>query len=225
MHRKRLTIPKSWPVPSKTGTWIYKTQPGPHADGIPLGVIVRDFLQLTKTSRETGAVLRAKKILVDGKPRRAEGYPVGFMDVISVPSTGKHYRVVALSNGLSPIEIDEKEAKKKLVKVIRKTTIKGGKQQTTTHDGRNFLKEYPMGASLLISLPDQKVEKVMELKEGVLVTAIGGGHMGSTGKVLPVSDVQKKKGTFIVEAEGGKIEVPGESVFVVGSTKSEVKIK
>jgi len=225
MHRKRLTIPEFWPVPSKTHTWIYKTRPGPHKAGVPLGVMVRDFLKLTNTARETASVLKAKKIFVDGVARKEEGFSTGLMDVISVPATGKYYRIVAQFKGFFPVEIDAKEATKKLVKVICKTTIKGGKQQSTSHDGRNFLKDYPMGATLLISLPDQKVEKVIELKEGALVTAIGGKHRGSIGKLLPVADIQKKKGTFLVDVDGTTIEVPKESIFVVGSTKTEVKLK
>lgn len=224
MHKKRITMPKSWPVSSKEHTWVYKTSPGPHAGGIPLGVIIRDFLRLTNNSRETESVIKAKKILVDGKARRDERFSIGLMDVISVPSTGKTYRVVPKAKGLTPIEVDEKEAKKKLVKVTQKTTLKGGKFQTTTHDGRNFLKAYPMGATLLISLPDQKVEKVMELKDGALVTAIGGKHEGKLGKLLPLDEIHTKKGTFMVDVDGTEIEVPKDSIFVVGGTKPEVTL-
>jgi len=122
-----------------------------------------------------------------------------------------------------PVEIDEKEAKKKLVKVTNKTTVKAGKLQTTTHDGRNFLADYPMGASLLISLPDQKVEKVLELKKGALVSSIGGKHKGLVGKLS--SEGTEKKGTLLVESEDKTYEIPKRFVFVVGEAKPEVTLK
>ncbi len=225
MHRKRLSVPSSWPVPSKTHRWIYKTRPGPHGDGIPLGVILRDFLGLTQTSRETESVIKAKKVLVDGKPRREAGFPVGFMDVISVPSIKKQFRMVSTPKGLKPLEIDEKEASKKLVKVVNKTTVKGGKEQSTSHDGRNFLKNHPMRSTLLISLPDQKVEKVMEMKEGALVNVLSGRYQGALGKLLPVTEALKKKGTVFIEVGDKKIEVPQQSAFVVGYNQPEVKLE
>jgi len=122
---------------------IYAPRPsqGPHAinECIPLTLIVRNRLHLARDMREAGMVIRNKHILVDGKARTDEGYPAGFMDVLSVPKTNKNYRILYDTKGrfqLVPIKQDETDFK--LLKINSITTGEQGIFYGHTHDGHNI---------------------------------------------------------------------------------------
>ena len=120
VHLKRLAAPEFWPIPKKKYTWTFAPSPGPHKkeECIPLAIIVRDILGLAETGKEAKRIIKAREILVDGRVRTDHKYPVGLLDVISIPKINKHYRVVPFKNGLKLIEIDESEAKKKILKTL-----------------------------------------------------------------------------------------------------------
>ena len=93
---KRLNAPKHWMLDKMGGIFAPRPTSGPHAidQCIPLTLVVRNRLHLARDMREAGMIIRQKHIFVDGKPRMDEGYPLGFMDVLSVPKMNKNYRVM-----------------------------------------------------------------------------------------------------------------------------------
>ena len=139
MHMKRVTSPKFWRSGRKNFKWIFSPRPGPHAKNFsfPLTVVLRDVLGLVEDAREAKAAIK-KRVLVDGVTRNDHNFPVGLMDVVSIPVMKKAYRAVPAKRGLEIVGIPEKEAKLKLVRVIGKQMV-DSKVQLTTHDGRNFL--------------------------------------------------------------------------------------
>ena len=51
-------------------------------------------------------------ILVDGKIRRDRGFPLGFMDVLTLPKTKENFRILYDAKGRFVVKsIDENEAK------------------------------------------------------------------------------------------------------------------
>ncbi|RKY00714.1 MAG: hypothetical protein DRP54_05040 [Spirochaetes bacterium] len=154
-HLKRHAMPKWWPVPRKTHTFVVKPMPGPHPwdKSVPLKIIIRDILGYAENSYEAKKILTAGKVLVDKKVRKEPNFPVGFMDVIEIPETKKFFRMDVNEKGMGLREISEKESGMKLCKIIGKTVVKGGLFQINLHDGRNIILKrnmYNVGDSLLI---------------------------------------------------------------------------
>jgi len=138
---KRYSMPGYWPVGRKERKWVASPIPGPHKKElcIPLQMVVKNMLGLAETSGEAKKLIKSGKIMVDGKARKEQNYPVGFMDVVGVEEIRKYYRVLLSKNGLFLEEIKHTEADKKVCKIIKKTTIKRNVQQLNLHDGRNIL--------------------------------------------------------------------------------------
>ena len=221
MHMKRVTSPKFWKAGRKKHVWIISPVPGPHPKrfSFPLGVIVRDYLGLAQNRKEAKAALNSGNVLVDGVVRRELKFPVGLMDVITIVPLKKHYRVIPYEKGLRIIEIPEKEAKIKVLRVVRKQVIENGKLQITTHDGRNFLNvKADVGDSLVISLPDGKIKSILKLEPGALALVIKGRRAGRMGKVISVGRNVRMEGVKEV------FEAPKEYVMVIGKGKPVVKM-
>jgi small subunit ribosomal protein S4e len=207
-HLKRFSIPRSWPMSRKGKRFAISPSPGPHAkaDCIPLRVILRDILGYADSAREAGSILNQGKVLVDKRPRRDPGFPVGLMDVIEIPDTRDFYRVVAGARGLELEKIGKDEATLKACKITGKTTLRGGIQQLNLHDGRSILVKkdtYRVGDSITISLPDQKILKHHRLEKGSHGFITAGKNMGIWGRL---SDIEKRehsleKSTVTLETE------------------------
>ena len=182
-HIKRLMMPRSWPLTRKTNIWAQKPNPAGHPLEMcmPLGILLRDILEVAHNMREAKRILHSRKVLVDGKVETNRSRGVGLMDVLTVGNN--NYRCVIDTNGkLRYRLISKKEASTKICKIIGKTTIKGGETQINLHDGRNIIEsdpsKYNVGDSLIISLPDQKISKHLQNKEGSLAFLTGGSHIG-----------------------------------------------
>ena len=187
-HMKRLTMPRSWPLPRKSSVWIQKPNPCGHPLDLcmPMGVILRDVLGVAQNRREAKKILHSKLVKVDGAIETDIGRGVGLMDVLTVGDVS--YKCVLDTNGkLRYRTIPAKEAPTKICRVMGKTTIKGAKTQVHLHDGRNLLfnenPEYKTGDSLVISLPDQKVKSYHKFEEGSIAYLTGGNHIGELATV------------------------------------------
>ena len=187
-HMKRLTMPRSWPLPRKSSVWIQKPNPCGHPLDLcmPMGVILRDVLGVAQNRREAKKILHSKLVKVDGAIETDIGRGVGLMDVLTVGDVS--YKCVLDTNGkLRYSTIPAKEALTKICRVMGKTTIKGAKTQVHLHDGRNLLfnenPEYKTGDSLVISLPDQEVKSYHKFEEGSIAYLTGGNHIGELATV------------------------------------------
>ena len=187
-HMKRLTMPRSWPLPRKSSVWIQKPNPCGHPLDLcmPMGVILRDILGVAQNRREAKKILHSKLVKVDGAIETDIGRGVGLMDVLTVGDVS--YKCVLDTNGkLRYRTIPAKEASTKICRVMGKTTIKGAKTQVHLHDGRNLLfnenPEYKTGDSLVISLPDQEVKSYHKFEEGSTAYLTGGNHIGELATV------------------------------------------
>jgi small subunit ribosomal protein S4e len=141
-HLKRLNAPRALQLHRKEETWTVRASPGPHPleVSIPLGLVVRDYLDLADTLRETKRIISSGEILVDGIKRKNHKFPCGLMDVISIPKTKKDYRVLFDRRGkLTLVSTASKDATWKLCRIENKTIIKGKQIQLNLHDGRNKL--------------------------------------------------------------------------------------
>ncbi len=203
-HVKRISMPKSWPLPRKGTKYLNSIAPGKNKEiAIPLVIVLRDMLKVVKTSKEVEALLYTGDIVVDGKIRKERSYPLSIFDIISIPKLGKNYRIILAETGkIAFEEISAKEAELKSCKVIGKKMLKGKKIQINCFDGRNFLskEKINLNDSVIFNLKENKVVKVTPLKEGAEAFIIRGEHIGAKGKITEISGekikVKIKEGTF-----------------------------
>jgi len=232
---KRLAAPRVWYIPRKTHKWAVKPSPGPHPQdrSIPLIYIIRDYLRYADTSREARMIISAGKVFVDGRVVRDYKFPVGLMDVISIPETDDYFRVIMLPQGyVGLIRIPKEASTWKLVRIENKTTVKGGKIQLNLHDGRNILLDqnmYKTGDVLKIEVPSQRILDVFEFKEGNVAMIIGGNHFGKYG-IIERYEITRSPLPNVVYlrpyggSEGEIFMTIKPYVFVVGREKPEITI-
>jgi small subunit ribosomal protein S4e len=227
---KRFLAPEFWKIPKKKSTWAVTPRPGPHKkfECIPLLVIVRDILGLVEKGKEGRMIIKKGEILVDGKQRKDPNYPVGLMDVVSIPKLNKHYRIVPFSKGLKLIEIPESESRFKILRIRDKRLVKGARIQLNFHDGKNlFVDEgvYSTGDSVLVELPSLKILDHFKLDKDALGLIIKGKNAGKLAKVLKVviSKTQMPR-KVICECENKKLEVLFDYFFVVGKDSPAIKV-
>ena len=240
-HLKRKPAPKSWPIHRKELVWTIKPKPGPHpiSDCIPLLLIVRDILQLAKLRKEAKNIISQGKIKVNGKIETEEGFPVGLMDVVSIPIIEKTYRVLPSEKGLILHSIDAKEAKLKLCRIESKRTIKGGHLQLNLHDGRNILvqlddpknpaKDIYQALDLLkISVPDQEILEHSTLAKGVPAVIFGGKNVGKHGNIVAFEERPgQKRRTLLATIEdknGTRFQTTVNLVFTLGDKKPWISL-
>ena len=183
---KRMTAPKFWKLHTKESKWTVSVRPGPHKKerSIPLQIMLRDILKFAETGKEAQNILNNKEIFVDGRAVTDHAYGVGLMDVVSIPKIKKYFRVVPNPKGFGLIEIPEKEAKLKLVRINNKTVIRKGKIQLNLHDGKNILvdkDEYSTGDSILIEVPGMKIVDHIKLAPGSMILLFEGKDIGTIG--------------------------------------------
>ncbi len=218
-HMKRLTMPRSWPLPRKSSVWIQKPNPCGHPLDLcmPMGVILRDVLGVAQNRREAKKILHSKLVKVDGAIETDIGRGVGLMDVLTVGEVS--YKCVLDTNGkLRYRMIPAKKSSTKLCRVMGKTTIKGGKTQVHLHDGRNLLfnenPEYKTGDSLAISLPDQEVKAHHKFEEGSTAYLTGGNHIGELATVRSHDIKRSSKSNEVQFDDFGTIS---DYVFIISS--------
>lgn len=226
-HTKTLTAPKSWTIPRKTHYWTVSTRCGPHPieRSIPLLIIIRDLLKYCDNASEGKRLIGEKTFLVDGKVCLDYRRSVGLMDVLSIPKTNEHFRVLLDSRGkLRIIKINEELSKWKLARVEGKTTIKKGRAQLHLHDGRNILlnnDKYKAGDVLKIDIPSQKVIDCYPLSPGNIAMLIGGKHKGELASIIDYEITRNPKPN-IVHFE--KFSTTKNNVFVVGTKTPEIAL-
>jgi small subunit ribosomal protein S4e len=193
MHLKRQKIPNSWPIERK-GT-KYVVRPSNDLEkSIPILVLLRDVLKIATTRKEVKISLNLKKVMVNGKLVRDEKKSLTLFDTLSLIPMKKHYRLDLSENGKFNLqEISDKEASKKISKVLNRRILKGKKVQLNLSDGRNFLSEMKCNVndSVLIDLVSKKIDACIPLNEKSNVFVFAGKHAGKRGKVAKIKQEGK----------------------------------
>ena len=231
-HLKRKPAPKNWPIHRKEFLWTIKPKPGPHpiSGCIPLLIIVREILGMAKTRREAKNIISQGKLAVNGKPRRDESFPVGLMDVVSIPEIDRFYRIIPSKKGLFLHPIDKKESEFRLCRIEDKSIINGGYLQLNLHDGTNLtVKDDSSGQiedtyktldDLKLSIPEQEVLDYLKLVEGASIITLGGENMGKYGilKSIEEKKSQKRRHSLVTieEKNGESFQTILDFIFAIG---------
>ena len=212
-HMKRLAIEKSWPLPRKGTKYLMKQYPGKRKEiAMPLAIVIRDILKVASTKREVRELLKAGDIIVDGKVCKEEKFPLSIFDNLSIPKIKKNYRITLTENGkICAEEISEKDAHLKICKIIGKKMLKNKVQQINCFDGRNFISKEKMNVndSIIFDLKENKIVKMMPLKNGSDVFIMGGAHIGHKGKITSVEPKIK------VKIKDNEFETQEDKVYVI----------
>lgn len=227
-HQKRISVPNSWQVSKKSNKWVTSTRPGPHnkQQSIPLSVVLRDMLGVVDTRAEAKRVLSEGKILVDGVIRKDLRFPVGLLDVISIPLESVAYRMLLDRKGrLELYKLADSNANK-LCRINGKTILKGGAVQLNLNDGTNLLgsNEYKAKDSLILSLPDKKVVKHIKYQVGNLAMIIGGRHTGEIGTIKEINTVRSSKHNTVAISGDYEFETIEDFIVVIGEKEPEIKL-
>jgi len=197
------------------------------------------MLGLAKKRSEVRAILSQGNVMVDGNIERDELFPTGLMDVISIPTVDKQYRVLPSEKGLALQPINKNEAEFKLCRVEDKTVLNGGNVQLNLHDGRNIritvkdankAEEDVFGTldTVKISLPGQEIMEHFRFVEGASALIISGKNMGKRGKIVAVEhrEVQKRKKALVTveDVRGNRFQTTVEYVFVVGDARPHISL-
>lgn len=225
-HLKRLASPKTWPIPKKKLTFVARPFPGPHKmiHQIAISVFLRDVVKLAKTQKEVKKILHDKLCLIDGSVVHDNKRPVGLMDAVSLPKINKFFRIgINKNNNLIAIDITEKEASEKISKIMSKNSLRGGKTQINTLDGRCFIvedaKKYSVGDSLLVNIPEQKIKDHLIMEKGVTIFLDAGKHVGVIGEVKEIEGT-----TITVLADDLEFRTKKRYAIVVGKDKALLKL-
>ncbi len=193
--QKRISAPKTYFIKRKQSTWVTSVNPGPHnKNALPVNVLLRDILKIALNAKEVKKIVNNNKLLIDGKVRKDYKFPVGFLDVISIPDLKKNFRLIYDSNSrFKPIAIKKSEADLKIVRVKNKIR-KAKNYQLTTNDGRCINvklsdgKKIKVKDSLLIKIPSQEIVKVLPFIKGARAFITGGKHVGSLVDVIDIKE-------------------------------------
>ncbi|MBW3012171.1 30S ribosomal protein S4e [Candidatus Woesearchaeota archaeon] len=228
-HMLRMAAPYSWPIARKIIRFVPKPSPGAHSyeDSIPLVILLRDVLKLAKTSKEVSYLLNNKQILVDGRKVKDKRFPVGFMDIITIPDLKKSFRILLNKKAkLRIVETDDKQAKFKLARIVGKRNLKGGKEQVNFHDGKNVLSKHKLALGDTVVYDFEKgIGEVLEMKKGAFVYLTAGKHTDHSGKVAEIMPRKTAEDEIIVESSGKQIRTLKKYAFVIGKDNSYINLE
>ncbi|KUO42899.1 MAG: hypothetical protein APU95_04710 [Hadesarchaea archaeon YNP_N21] len=231
---KRYAAPKVIGLERKSYEWVTKSTPGPHPSSfsVPMMLVIRDYLGLARTAREVKKILAQNQVLVDGRVRKDEGFSIGLMDVLQLPSINRNFRVLLDHLGrLTLHEIDQNEASFKLCKIVRKTTAKGKSVQLTFHDGKNMvgdpdeLGKLKVKDVVKLSLPDLKILEIFPFEKGSIALITGGSNVGKIGRIVEIKEIEGSQ-PDIVTLKAGELsfQSPENYVFVLGKEAPAISL-
>ncbi len=227
---KRIAVPKAVPIHDKKGKeWIANTNPGPYGKkrSMPLVVLLREVLGVADTSKEVKIILMDRKVLVDGVARTDHKFPIGFMDIVSMPDADAYYTIGVKRGKLVPEKIEKGKIGIKLLKVTGKGTLKGNKTSIALHDGRNLLADnnVKVGDSIEFDLAGEKMVKLLKFGKGAKCIITDGKHSGAkvtVEEIFPNNEGRPAEALVSQAAQGGPEEGNGSFrtlanyLFVVG---------
>ena len=213
-HLKRQKVPKSWPIERKGTAYVVKPTSNLE-ESVPILIALRDMLKLSQNRKEVKNAIHNKAILINSKLARDDKNILSLFDILTIIPIKKSYRLVLSERGKFEFEeVKENEARKKIVKITNKKTLKGKKAQLNLSGVYNFISgiKCNVGDSVLIDLQNRKIEKCLPLKEKEKVIIFAGKHSGKSG-VIEKLKLEKKMAK--INSEDGPINVLIKQIMVV----------
>lgn len=228
---KRMWAPSHWCLDKLKGVHATRPSPGPHKlrECIPVTVLLRNRLSYALSGQEAIKICKDKSgnIKVDGKTRRDPRFPLGLMDVVSLPKTGENFRILYDIKGrFQPVRVEPKEAGFKLCKVRRKVLGKNKIPYIVTHDGRTLRYPHPdikKNDTIKLNLETGEVEGIVKFENGATVFVTGGNNIGRVGTLM---HVEHHPGSYeivhVKDSKGNSFATRLSNIFVIGQGKKSL---
>ncbi|ELA46743.1 hypothetical protein VCUG_01769 [Vavraia culicis subsp. floridensis] len=222
-HLKRLAAPKSWLLKKNKGVFAPRPSTGPHRleESIPLSLLLTDKLQYARTAKEVGNILKEKMIKINGRIRTDKRFPVGIFDVLSIPKTGEHYRLMYNVAGRFILhQIGEEESKFRLAIVRKKRLRKGKVPYLYTNDGGSFSycdQDIVPGDTVKVDLETGRISEHLHVAIGNLAFIKKGRNMGCVGVVTNIEEkgIGDRK-VYLVDKKERVFATRQVNVYVIG---------
>jgi small subunit ribosomal protein S4e len=197
-------------------------------------LVLRDILKFAQTEKEAKRIVSQGKVQVNGRVIRTDKFPIGLMDVVSIPDIDKHFLVLPFAKGLMMNPVDKEQTSFKLSRIEDKQVVQKGHVQLNLHDGANILVKiadlknpqedvYETLDTLKVSLADGQVLGQAKIKEKGFAIVTGGKNIGKHGRIVEIEKATgKKRRNAIVTIEDGKgnrFQTILDFVFSVGETE------
>jgi len=215
-----------------TGVYAPRPRQGPHKlrECLPLQLVLRNKLKYALSGRECDVILGDKEnhVKIDNKTRRDKKFPVGLMDVISIPKTGDNYRMLYDIKGrftLTKLK-GKDEQNIKLVKVKKRTMGPNKVPYIVTHDARCIRFPDPnihVFDTLKINLKTGAIMEVVKLEVGKNVFVTGGSNRGRVGTIVNRTRLQGAFDMVAVKDKAGhSFNTRIDNCFVIGEKEKSM---
>jgi small subunit ribosomal protein S4e len=216
-HIKKTQMPTTWPVPRKGKRKRYVAVPS-HATskGISLLFLLRDVLHLAATRKEARYMTLNGMVKVNNKVRHDENFPVQVLDVLNLEKSGKNYRLQIENKKFTLVEVSDKDAEEKIVKIRGKKILSGNKVQMNLDDGQNILatQKFSVGDSALFNTKTNKITKIIHLKVGAKVEIVSGKHAGEKGEIVSFVDLTRGR-DYKIKIDKTEVNLPFKAILVI----------
>jgi SSU ribosomal protein S4E len=184
------------------------------------------MLGVVDTRAEAKRVLSEGNVLVDGVIRKDLRFPVGLLDVITIPLENVAYRMLLDRKGRLEVHRLEDVNANKLCRISGKTVLKGGAVQLNLNDGTNLVgsNDYKTKDSLILSLPDKSIVKHIKYEVGNLAMIVGGRHTGEIGTIKEINTVKSSRHNTVSISGDYEFETIEDFVVVIGEKEPEIKL-
>lgn len=225
---KRMYAPSHWCLDKLKGVFATRPSTGPHKlrECIPLTVLLRNRLRYALSGQEAIKICRDKSanIKIDNRTRRDPRFPLGLMDVLSIPKTNENFRILYDIKGrFQPVRIEASEANFKLLKVIKKKLGKNKIPYIVTHDGRTIRYPHPTikkNDTIKLNLTTGEIDGVVKFENGAQVFVTGGNNIGRVGVLM---HVEHHPGSYeivhIKDLSGNSFATRLSNIFIIGEGK------
>lgn len=238
---KRKPAPRFWPIHRKSDTWVVRPSSGPHSleNCLSTTLVLRDVLEYAQTRKEAKMAVSRRQVYVDGKIRGRDDFPVGLMDIVSIPDVDGNFRVLPSRKGLILHPVPKEEASFKLCRIEDKTVVTKGHVQLRLHDGSNAVIKvadpmnpqedvYETFDTVKLSVPERQILESLKMKEKDFALIIGGKNVGKYGKLIEIEKIEGKKRrnalVTIEDAKGARYQTTLNLVFVLGEAQSLISL-
>lgn len=177
-------------------------------------------------NKEITKILKDKEneVKIDGKVRRNPKFPIGLMDVVTIPKTGDKFRVFYDERRrFTLLKIKDKELNHKLCKIVKVEIGANKIPYAVTHDARTI--RFPdsnihVGDTIQYNFENNTIEKHFTLAVGHKALVTMGNNLGRVGTIM---SIVKKLGNIAVitlkDEAGHVFNTRVGNVFVIGDNK------
>jgi len=233
-HLKRLRAPKHWLLSKLDGIYATRPRAGPHKlrECIPLSIFLRHHLRYALIESEVIKIINCRHIEVNGVVITDRKFPLGLMDIVSIPRTGENFRMILDNKGRYYARpIDEKEKEWTVIRIVKKFKAKFGRVNCVAHNGWTLSYPHPkmmINDSVRVLIGDKQnpeKQEVIKFKVGAEALCIGGRNKGRIGTISHRTKIPAQQDIVrLTDSAGSVFSTQLRNLFVIGDGKSKALV-